>query len=337
MSHFNKLFITVLLALLIYSCGHNKLDVDVSDVKVPAVKFMRFEKDFFAITPQNINVKKQELAKKYGAFYYMFTNTIRGRGMPDDTNAILAFTGNKDMHDAYLETQKVITDADVSELEAGLTDCMKRFKYHFPNRKLPKQFATCMSGFDYNFAFPDSIMVVSLEMYLGRTNVFYKMLQWPQYQVRVLNKEYMLPDVVRGWLISEFDNAQPVNNLLNNMIQFGKVFYACDALLPETADSIKIGYNSAQMKYCDEYEKNVWGFFAANNMLYDNNLKTVSEFTTDGPFTSAISKQCPPRIAMWVGWQIVRSYMKNNENVTLAQLMEEKDAQKILNKSKYRP
>jgi hypothetical protein len=337
MSYFNKLFITVLLAVLFYSCSQNKLDIDVSEVKVPAVKFMRFEKEFFSITPQNIASKKQELEKKYGAFYHMFVNTIKGRGMPDDTNAILAFTSNKDMHDAYLETQKAISEADLAELENGLTDCMKRFKYHFPKRKLPKQFTTCMSGFDYNFAYPDSVMAVSLDMYLGRNNEFYKMLQWPNYQVRLLNKEYMLPDMVRGWLISEFDNGEPVNNLLNNMIQFGKIFYACDALLPETADSIKIGYSTPQMQYCNEYEKNLWGFFAANNILYENNLKTIAEFTSDGPFTSAISKQCPPRIAMWIGWQIVKSYMEHHESVTLEQLMDEKDAQKILNKSKYRP
>lgn len=337
MKHLNKLFITAFLTALFFGCNPDKLDVDTSTVKVQEVKFMRFEKDFFAITPQNINVKKKELTNKYGAFYYMFVNTIKSRGNPHDTNSILEFTGNKDMKDAYTETGKSITDADIAELEEGLNDCLKRFKYHFPNRKLPKHFVTCMSGFDYNFAYPDSVMAISLEMYLGRENMFYKMLQWPNYQVRVLNKEYMLPDMVRGWLISEFDNAQPVNNLLNNMIQFGKVFYAMDALLPEIRDSIKIGYSSAQMKYCDEYEKNVWGYFAGNNLLYENSLTAIGPYITDGPFTKPISKECPPRIAMWIGWQIVRSYMKNNESVTLAQLMDEKDAQKILSKSKYRP
>jgi uncharacterized protein YjaZ len=40
---------------------------------------------------------------------------------------------------------------------------------------------------------------------------------------------------------------------------------------------------------------------------------------------------------MWVGWQIVKSYMKSNKEVTLSDLMNEIDAQKILSKSKYRP
>jgi hypothetical protein len=337
MSPLNKLFITAAMALFLTACKHDKLDIDVSDVKVPEVKFMRFEKDLFSITPQNLNVKKQELEKKYGSFYYMFANSIKGRGNPNDTNSLLEFVGNKDMYDAYKETQKSISDADITELETGLTECLKRIKYHFPNHKLPKHFTTCMSGFDFNFAYPDSVMGVSLDMYLGRTNMFYKMLQWPNYQVRLLNKEYMLPDMVRGWMLSEFDTNDSINNLLNNMILFGKVYYACDAILPDVADSIKIGYSKNQITYCKEFEKNLWGYLAAENRLYDNNLKVVIELTNDGPYTAAISKECPPRIAMWVGWQIVKSYMKNNESVTLEQLMKEKDAQKILSKSKYRP
>ena len=63
----------------------------------------------------------------------------------------------------------------------------------------------------------------------------------------------------------------------------------------------------------------------------------VSEFTSDGPFTRAISKDCPPRIAMWLGKQIVKSYMDHNDNVSLEDLMNEKDVQKILQKSKYKP
>lgn len=337
MKHLNKLFITVFISALLAACTHDKLDVDVTDINVPTVKFDRFEKEFFAINGNNITSKLPAIEKKYGAFYYMFVNTIKGRGNPEDTNSVLAFVTNKDMHDAYLETQKTISDKDIEDLENGMTDAMKRFKFHFPKRKLPKHFTTCMSGFDYNFAYPDSVMAVSLDMYLGKEHPFYKMLQWPHYQVRLLNKEYMVPDMVRGWLISEFDNTDSINNVLNNMILFGRIFYACDALLPDIHDSIKIGYSTAQMNYCKEFEKNLWGYMAANNRLYDNNMKTVIELTNDGPYTGAISKECPPRIAMWIGWQVVRSYMKNNESVTLEQLMAEKDAQKILSKSKYRP
>ena len=61
------------------------------------------------------------------------------------------------------------------------------------------------------------------------------------------------------------------------------------------------------------------------------------KFTTDGPFTTAFSKEAPPRIGYWIGRQIIKQYVKNNPFVSLQQLMDEKDAQKILMKAKYKP
>ena len=45
--------------------------------------------------------------------------------------------------------------------------------------------------------------------------------------------------------------------------------------------------------------------------------------------------ESPGRVGVWIGWQIVRSYMKNN-NVTLQELFA-KDAKEIFDNSKYKP
>jgi len=336
MRHFNKLFITLLAAILFNACSSGRMDADISNINIPKVKFQRLDKDLFDITEQNQKEKELELEKNYGSFYKQFIYTIINANK-SDTNYVLRFVKDKDMKNAYQEVLKNISDQDIADLEESLTDCEKRFKYFFPARKIPSKHIAYFSGFNYNIVYPDSTLGVSLEMYLGSKNPFYKMLQWPQYQVRALSKEYMLPNLIRGWLITEFDNAEPVNNLLSHMVFYGKIFYACDALIPDLHDSLKIAYSKQQLDYCHKYEKNLWGFFAQENRLYENNLKTVTEFTTEGPFTGSISKECPPRIAMWIGWQIVKSYMNNNEKVSLNDLMKETDAQKILNKSKYRP
>lgn len=336
MKHFNNLLITCMALFLFTQCKNSRLDADISGVTLPPVKFKRLDKDLFSVNAQNIANKEAEFGKTYGSFYKQFIYSVINANKTD-TNYLLQFVSDKDMRDAYQEVQTNITDKDISELESQLTDCEKRFKYFFPERKTPLNHVAYFSGFNYNIVYPDSTLGISLEMYLGEDNKFYKMLQWPQYQRRTLEKAYMLPNLIRGWMITEFDNAQPVNNLLNHMIFYGKIFYLCDALLPDMPDSLKISYSKEQMNYCESYEKNLWGFFAQENRLYENNLKTVTEFTSEGPFTGAISKECPPRIAMWIGWQIVRSYMEHNESVSLQELMKEQDAQKILNKSKYRP
>ncbi len=322
------------------SCKHDRLDIDTSSVKMSPVVFKRLDKDVFSLNPQNIQQKTVEMQKNYGAFYNRYISAIINNGGVVDSlymQSLLRFVSDKDMNAAYSDLKKTFSDNDIGLLEDDLTEAVKRYKVFFPKRKTPTQFVTFMSGFNYNIVYVDSTLGIGLDMYLGSNNSFYSALQIPKFKSRTMNKEHLLADVVRGWVITEFDNADPVNNLLNHMIFYGKSFYVCDALLPSVHDSLKIGYTTAQLNYCKEYEKNLWGFMVKDNKLYENDLKIVSEFTNDGPFTGSISKECPPRIATWIGWQIVKSYMEHNKDVTLEQLIAEKDAQKILSKSKYKP
>ena len=335
-----KVIVIVLIANFLTSCNQSQLDIDTSKIELETIEFKRLDKDIFSLTPENSIQKLKEYQKKYSIFYDRYVSSIVNNGGKIDSlysQTLLRFIGNKDIKDAYNDLTRNYTDNDIELLGEEMTEAVKRFKVFFPKRKTPKQYVVFMSGFQYNVVYVDSTLGVGLDMYLGSNNAFYNMMQLPKFRTRTMNKEHVLSDAVRGWIITEFDNADPVNNLLNHMIFYGKIFYVCDALLPNIQDSIKMGYTTAQMQYLDKYEKNVWGFFAKDNKLYDNDMKLVSEFTSDGPFTRAISKECPPRVAMWIGRQIIKSYMEHNEDVTLEDLINEKDAQKILSKSKYKP
>ncbi len=337
---FRPLFITCLMLLLLTACKNKDLDVDISGISTEPVQLLRLEEDLFEVNAQNIDEKTAEIKKKYGEYYEHYLMGFLCREGTADTNyrqAILSFTSDNDIRDCYRSAKKLYPDEKLEKLLPELNDCVKRFKYHFPDRKLPARWVTCLTGWNYSVAYLDQNLVSGLDMYLGDTSKFYSMLRYPQYQARKMNDQYILPDLARGWLLTEFDKNPAENSLLHHTIFYGKLFYACEALLPYTADSVLIGYTAKQMRYCSEYEKQVWSYFAENNRLFENNMNTVRELTSEGPFTGAISKECPPRIAMWVGWQIVRSYMKNNENVSIADLMKDQDAQKILNRSKYRP
>ena len=330
----------IVISFLLNACKQNNLDVDTSNIKINEIKTLRLENDFFALTEGNYLAKTNDIKNKYGTFYdrYIFS-FLNKRGAFDSTSkpTILKFIADKDMKAAYKAVKTIYTDAKLQDINTEVNDCAKRFKYHFPKRNLPNKLVTCTNCFNYSVAYVDSALVVGLDNYLGDTAIFYQMLQLPQYKTRCMNQNYILPDLVRGWLLTEFDNAEPVNTLLYHTIFYGKLYYCINALLPNTPDSLLIGYSQKQLNYCKANEKNSWAYFAEKNRLYENNLKIVQELSAEGPFTGAISRECPPRIAMWVGWQIVKSYMNKNENVTLEQLMTEKDAQKILNKSKYRP
>ncbi|MDI1356067.1 MAG: hypothetical protein PSX36_14200 [bacterium] len=337
----NKLTLFIAINLLMLtSCTQNSLEVDVSEIDTKPLQLLRLEEDVFSLNAQNFEQRSNEIKTKYGILYeHYLMNPFRLNGSGDSLykKSLLDFVNDRDVKTAYKYSKALYPDSKMKELTDELNLCVKRFKVHFPKRKLPEKLVTCTTGWNYAFAYMDNAFILSLDMYLNDTAILYQMLRYPQYQTRKMNAAHILPDIARGWMLSEFDKVKPENNLLNHTIFYGKLFYAVNALLPATNDSLIIGYSTKQMKLCHQYEKQYWSYFAEKNRLYENSLMTIRELTSEGPFTGAISRDCPPRIAMWIGWQIVKSYMKHNETVTLEELMTETDAQKILTKSKYRP
>lgn len=329
----------VILIFLLNSCGPDRKKVDISDITLKPIKINRLDQDLFALDPNNIDSSTYPMHDKYGNYYYSFIYNVINQGDVRDSvlKAVGAFISDKDMRLVYKDVQNKYKNSDIEELAAELTTAFRYFKYHFPQAEMPKYYTSYISGFNFNITTVDSTLGVGLDMYLGTNCPYYEMLQWPKYKTRVMNREYIVPDCMRGWIIHTFDKNEPINNLLNHMVFYGKMYYCLDAVLPDTPDSLKIGYTARQIDYCEGNEKNLWGYFTTSDRLYKNDLKEVAEYTSEGPFTAAISKECPPRIAMWVGWQIVRAYMNRNPDITVAQLMSETDAQKILTKSKYKP
>ena len=163
------------------------------------------------------------------------------------------------------------------------------------------------------------------------------MLQYPNYRRITMQKEYMVNDFVRAWMLKVFPNTGKSGALLNEMIYQGKLLYLGDAMMPEAQDSIKIGYTQKQLDWCLKNEKHIWGHLVKNKFLYSNDVNTVAKFTGEGPFTTGFVKESPARTGVWIGWRIVRKYMDDHPTITLDQLMQETDPQKILSESRYKP
>jgi uncharacterized protein YjaZ len=123
------------------------------------------------------------------------------------------------------------------------------------------------------------------------------------------------------------------------MIYAGKELYLKDLLLPDATDAIKMGYTPEQITWSQENEPFIWSYFIEKQLLFDTDQKLNARFISHAPFSKfylEIDNESPGRIGSWIGWQIVRSYMTNNEQVTLPQLLQ-MDAKEIFEKSKYKP
>jgi gliding motility-associated lipoprotein GldB len=233
----------------------------------------------------------------------------------------------------YTEVQKKYGNFEPERAE--IEDLFRHIKFYFPKTKTPKVI-TLINEMDYHSkaVYADSLVLISLELYLGKEHKFY---EFPDYLKQNFTKNQMMPDIVSSFSITKIPSPED-KTLLSQMIYAGKELYLKDVLLPEYSDADKIGYTPEQIKWCDENEGYMWRYFLEDKLLYSSDSKLPNRFINLAPFSKfylEIDNDTPGRVGTWVGWQIVRSFMKNNE-VSLQQLLQ-MDPIEIFNKSKYKP
>ena len=314
-----KITFIIALTLALISCD-NKSKVEKEVEAIPLkIKVERFDKLFFETPPQDLNKLKKE-------FPYFFPSG-------NDDSVWLDKMKNPLWRELYTEVQK--RHSNFEPVQKELETLFKHIKYYFPQTKTPKVI-TIISEMDYNnkVIYADSLVIISLELYLGKDHKFY---QFPNYLKQNFEQKQILPDVVSSFSIQKIPPVSD-NNLLGQMIYFGKQLVLKDLLLPDYSDADKMGYMPEQVKWCQENESYMWRYFIENELLYNNDQKLNNRFINPAPFSKfylEIDNESPGRVGSWIGWQIVRSFMTNNE-VSLEDMLK-MNAKEIFEKSKYKP
>lgn len=314
-----KLIILIALTFAFVSCDKKtKIEKKVAEIPLE-IKVERFDKLFFETKPENLG----QLKKQYPFFF----------PPGNDDTVWLEKMQNPLWRELYTEVQKKYSD--FGPVTKELNSLFKHIKYYFPENKTPKVI-TVISEMDYNnkVIYTDSLVIISLELYLGKDHKFY---QFPHYLKQNFEPKQILPDVVSSFSIQKI---APITNknLLSQMVYFGKQLYLKDILLPEYSDADKIGYTLEQNKWCVENEGYMWRYFLENQMLYSDDQKLNNRFINPAPFSKfylEIDNESPGRVATWIGWQMVRSFMKNND-VPLEKMLQ-MNAKELFEKSKYKP
>jgi hypothetical protein len=306
-----------------------------SDAEEIEIKALRFEKDFFSCTRENFSRDTIMLRKKYGLFLDRYCADIIQVGTnPLNCDNILSFTNYPNFKKVSLEVERQYKD--VSFIEEELQLAFTLFSDEFPDTLVPKVI-TMISGFNYSQANTDSVLAISLEMYLGERCSFYESLNYPEYKKKRTNKNYLVPDAMRGFLTSTFSSENKYNDLISNMIYDGKILYMLKCFLPDRKEHEYIGYTEKQWEHNEENEANIWAHFIDKKLFYSKDFNDQVNYLNDGPFTPGFSKETPPKMGAWLGYKIVSSYMEKNPNTSLEQLIYLKDAHQIFQKSGYKP
>ena len=332
---FFSMSVIIFFTTLGFKCGS---DNDEINMYVNSnLQAARFDIALTSNKNQPIEARYRALQNEYGNFLNRFINDIIHIRTEDNAQVLSEL--NRFLNDPdFKEVNNAVKDtfSNVSDIEKTIGPALGRYKYYFPEKSIPRVI-TFVSLFNYAIICTDTVLGIGLDMYLGSQSKYYPALGFPQYKIRKMQREYIPPDAMRGWVESEFEPVGNKQDFLTYMIHQGKILYLLNALMSEESDTLLTGYSASQLQWCYDNEEKIWAFFIERQLLFSSNMELFSKYLSEGPTTNGFPPESPGSIGSFVGWQIVKAYMKENSDVTPAMLMKQADATLILKDSKYKP
>lgn len=320
---------------------------DVSHLD-PHLNLVRFEQLLFALDSADLITGINNLEKTYPDFSSLFFNQIisESQGQILDSaariNRVKEFMGDSTIKAIYRKTQKLFTGN--KELEQMIYNSLQYFKYYFPDIEEPV-FYTLVSGFGYgNFIFLDKEgkdgLGIGLEFFLGN-EIDYKNLDpenpaFSDYLNRSFTLDHILSKTWSSWIDDRLGEPQKPD-LLNYMIHRGKKAYILEHLLPQAHDTLIFEYSNPQLEWCRKNTIEIWSFFMAQNLLYSSELLKINKYINPSPNSPGMPAEAPGRTGAFIGYEIVKSFMKNNPETSISDLLHNTNDQDFFKRAKFKP
>jgi hypothetical protein len=344
-----KQIVGLLCVLLLAGCSgcnntKSREKPDVSNIKLK-VELQRFDKDLFALGQSNFDEGQiNSMRNKYGSFYdFYISQFVVGPRPPQDTANIDKEALQKFVTDAYINRIQKAIDThfnDSKDVEEELTQSFKYLKYYFPEVSIPKVVGV-NSGFSVGaFTYEKDLLGIGLDQYLGPGFTDYDSAGVFQYLQHKMRREYIARnslEVLYNFYFGEGELSHG-KTLAEAMVEKGKKIYFLSYMLPDTPDSLLVGFTAKQTQWCEQNEIEMWRFLNDKDLLYKDNYMDQKRYLDEGPGITGMPEEAPGNLGSWIGLQIVRKYMKESGGkISLHDLILKYDAKAILAKAKYRP
>ena len=315
------LLLCLITLVSIISCKHEPtLEVEIADISIN-IEVERFDLLLANTTPEGLpNLKK--------AYPFMFSEKYKDSFWI----AKIVDTLQMQLFDAVESEFK-----NFYETELEIESLFNHLKYYFPEFN-PPRVITRTSHVDYRnrAIITDTIVILALDTYLGTEHEFYGGI--PKYITQHLKKELITVDLADEYA-KKYIYQGKNKTLLDEMIYFGKQLYFKDAVIPFKTEAERIGYSKEQLDWAITNESYIWRFFVERELLFSTDSKLLGRFINPAPFSKfyleEIDADSPGRLGQYIGWQIVKAYMTQNERALKDMLIT--STKDIFNNSKFKP
>lgn len=312
-------FILIILMLFLACKQDSNLESEISKIAVN-VKVERVDLAF-------ANASPTDLPKLKASYPFLFSERI-----PDS----LWVQQLTDTLQQELSSEVKKTFANFDDIDSDLRGLFQHLKY-YDNTFGEPRVITITSYVDYRnkTIVTDSILIIALDNYLGPDHKFYADI--PRYISQNMKKSEIIVDVASDYA-DKYIFQSDRKSLLDEMVYFGKELYFKERMLPNKSDAEKIGYTQEQFDWAAANEEQIWSYFIERELLYSTDRDLPSRFIADAPFSKFyldLDNESPGRLGQYMGWQIVRAYMKKNDTSLMDML--KMDALEIFKKSNFKP
>ena len=276
------------------------------------------------------------LIRNHKFFLRVYGEQIIGIGKPESEDFYKKFNKfftEPTLMSLYEDQQFRFKDLRYVENELG--PALDALFAEFPMMIRPTVYAH-VSGLNQNVVVTDDILSISLDKYMGANYSFYKRYFY-DYQLQKMTPNRIVPDYILGYLMANFPFRGNDDILLDRMIYEGKLRYLLTRFLPHRTLWDCLSYTENQHSWCEKNHSQIWKTILRNDHLNVPDYMTTAKYLNNASHTITISTESPGGVGIWIGYQIVDAYMKNNPGTTLSKLMSLSDAQLFLKNSKYKP
>ena len=331
-------------AISILSCSEDKVDT-VGKEENPIIRFDRllFETDTSALME-----KLEEFRQQHPQFYNIyFTNIVPVTGYGEDNKIfesyLKKYVTDKDLRKIYELTK--VEFGDLKDIKRQFDKAFERYHKLFGDEATPRLFAY-ISGFStQRFIFEENGkdgLAFSLDLFLGDKYPYENLNNsnntFASYLVRTYNKDHLVKKVLEMWIEDKLSDMKGTR-AIDYMIKNGKKLYILKQLMPDIQDSVLLEYTPQQLEWLQNNEKEMWSYYIKKNFFYTTDNYIIKRLVKPAPNSQALGmpRKSPGYTGNYLGYKIVTAYMQRNKEMTLEQLIKEKDAQKILEQSKFKP
>ncbi len=224
---------------------------------------------------------------------------------------------------------------NVENIERALTTAFTRLAEEVPEIRRPIIY-TLVSSLQASVIDKDSLIGISLDKYLGADYPLYAGIFTPCQREQMKASRIPL-DCITYYLASVYPPEYQHNKtLLDRMLRLAKFNWTATRLLNISIWEALDVCSNTQCWYLGN-ERRTWELLTEGGLLHTTDNRICTSFVGYNAREPYFKVEESRGIGLWMGMNIINSYMHRHPDTTIAELLANSDYEAILRNSGYRP